>query len=153
MNEVHVMKTGAIAVAALLSLTSLAHADEPENFIKYRQSMMTAIGGHNGSASQILRGKVAPPGHLAIHANALRELTADLAALFPEGSDFGETKAKAEIWNDWAGFEKAAGDAKAATAAFAEAVAGGDAGNIEAAFKQIGETCKGCHKSYREKDD
>ena len=147
------MKTGVIGIATLLSLASLACADEPENFIKYRQSMMAAIGGHNGSASQILRGKVAPPGHLAMHANALRDLTADLAALFPEGSDFGETKARADIWSDWAGFEKAANDAKTATAAFAEAVTGGDAGNIEAAFKQVGEACKGCHKTYREKDD
>ena len=131
------MKTGVIGIATLLSLASLACADEPENFIKYRQSMMAAIGGHNGSASQILRGRVTPPGHLAMHANALRDLTADLAALFPEGSDFGETKARADIWSDWAGFEKAANDAKTATAAFAEAVTGGDAGNIEAAFKQV----------------
>ena len=59
--------------------------------------MMTAIGGVTAPPARSW-GKVAPPGHLAMHANALRDLASDLAALFPEGSDFGETKARADIW-------------------------------------------------------
>ncbi|MCG6966224.1 MAG: cytochrome c [Chromatiaceae bacterium] len=145
-------KTTLIA-AALITAASAVQAQEPEDYIKYRQAMMAAIGGHNSAASQIVRGKVSPEGALAMHARALAELTSDLPSLFPEGSDFGETKAKAEIWSDRAGFEKAASDAKSATAAFAEVVAGGDAAKIAAAFKDVGEACKGCHKTYREKDD
>ena len=145
-------KTTVIAVT-LIAAAAAAQAEEPENYIKYRQAVMEAIGGHSGAVSQIVRGKVSPPGALAMHADALAALNADLTSLFPEGSDFGETRAKAEIWDNWAAFEKAAGDAKGATAAFAAAVADGDADKIAAAYRDVGEACKGCHKEFREKDD
>lgn len=145
-------KTTVIAVT-LIAAAAAAQAQEPEDYIKYRQAVMQAIGGHSGAASQIVRGKVSPPGALAMHADALAALNADLAGLFPAGSDFGETRAKAEIWDNWTAFEKAAGDAKSATAAFAAAVAGGDADKIAAAYRDVGEACKGCHKEFREKDD
>ena len=143
----------AILLGALLLGAPCVHAEEPENYIKYRQAMMQAIGGHSGAASQIVRGKVAPDGDLAIHANALAELSASLTRLFPPGSDFGETRAKIEIWDNWEQFEKAADQAKTTTAAFAAAVALGDADRIGATFKDVGEACKGCHKEFREKDD
>jgi len=147
------MKIHHIAAFALLAVFSSAQAEEPENYIKYRQAMMKAIGGHSGAASQIVRGRVAPDGHLAMHAQALADLNANLTRLFPEGSDFGETKAKEAIWDQWDKFEKASDDAKTATAAFAEAVATGDADKIGAAFKEVGESCKGCHKDFREKKE
>jgi cytochrome c556 len=143
-------KTAVIA-AALIAATASAQAEEPENYIKYRQAVMKAIGGHTGAAGQIVRGKVSPEGALAMHADALAALNADISSLFPEGSDFGETRAKEEIWNDRAAFDKAAGDAKTATAAFAAAVAAGDKEKIGAAYRDVGESCKTCHKQFREK--
>ena len=147
------MKQLAIVGIALLTASQVSGAEEPENYIKYRQLMMKAIGGHMGASSQILRGKVSPQGHLAMHADALAALTTDITALFPEGSDFGETKAKAEIWDNWSQFEKAAADTKQATADFAAAVGSGDADRIKAAQKAVGKTCKGCHEDFREEDD
>lgn len=141
------------ALAGLLVLTGAAGASEPENYIKYRQAVMKAIGGHMGASGLIARGKVAENAALAVHAKALASLNADLTRLFPEGSDFGETKAKAEIWEEWAKFEQAANAARDATAAFAAAVDGGDAGKIAAARKDVGESCKGCHEDFRQKDD
>ena len=143
----------AIITALLVAAAPAALAENPGDFIKYRQAMMKAIGGHTGATSQIVRGKVNPEGALQMHANALAELSKDLTSLVPEGSDFGETKAKEGIWSDWAKFEKAADDAKSATAAFAEAVTGGDAEKISTAFKSVGDSCKGCHKEFRQKDD
>ena len=84
---------------------------------------------------------------------ALADLNADLTRLFPEGSDFGETKATEAIWADWAKFEQAADAAKDATAAFAAAVADGDSAKIAAAHKDVGQACKGCHEDFRQKDD
>jgi len=148
------MKNGiALLIAALLASTTSAQAEEPENYIKYRQAMMTAIGGHNGAATQIMRGKVDPEGDLVMHANALAALSSNIPRLFPEGSDFGETKAKDEIWSQWDKFEQAANDAKMATAAFSEAVSSGDADRIAKTFKDVGDSCKGCHKEFRQKDD
>ena len=148
------MKTFRIALgAAILSFSSGVLAEEPENYIKYRQAMMKAIAGHTSAASQIVRGKVAPDGDLVIHASALAELSRNIPRLFPEGSDFGETGAKDAVWEDWAGFEKAAEAARTATADFAAAAAGGDPRQIANAFKAVGKSCKGCHKDFRQKDE
>lgn len=147
------MKPFAFVGIALLAASQVTGAEAPEDYIKYRQAMMKAIGGHMGASSQIVRGKVSPEGHLAMHADALAVLSGDLTALFPEGSDFGETKAKAAIWDDWGTFEKAAAEAKQATADFAAAAGSGDADRIAAAHKAVGKACKGCHEDFREKDD
>jgi len=139
--------------ALLLACSAGVQAEQPENYIKYRQAMMKAIGGHTGGASQIVRGKVAPEGDLLMHALALAELNRKLVRLFPEGSDFGETKAKEAIWENWDKFQQAAEASEKATADFAAAVAGGDTKRIANAFKAVGKSCKGCHKDFREKDD
>lgn len=142
-----------ILIFGLLAAATASHAAAPENYIKYRQAMMKAVGGHMSASSQILRGKVSVDGDLAMHARALAGLNANLTRLFPEGSDFGETKAKEAIWEDWAKFEQAANAARDATAAFAEAAASGDTAQIKAAHKDVGKSCKGCHKDFRQKDD
>ena len=142
-----------LITSTMLALSANALASQPENYIKYRQAMMKAIGGHMGAASQIVRGKVAPEGDLLMHALALAELNRNLTRLFPEGSDFGETKAKQEIWDQWAKFEQASADAKQATADFAAAAGGGEPSQIGDAFKAVGKSCKGCHKDFRQKDD
>jgi cytochrome c556 len=146
-------KTFVLMVAALIASTANVQAEEPENDIKYRQAMMKAIGGHSGAASQIVRGKVEPEGDLLMHALALAELSRNITRLFPAGSDFGETKAKQEIWDQWPKFEQAAENAKKATAEFAAAAAGGNSAQIANAFKDVGKSCKGCHKDFREKED
>ena len=147
-------KLSVLALIATLGTAPLALADDAENYIKYRQAMMKAIGGHMGATSQLLRGKVSPQGgHLEMHTSALAALNDNLIQLVPEGSDFGETQAKAEIWEQWEKFEKAANDTKAATAELARAVAGGDRGKITAAHKAVGKSCKGCHEDFREKND
>lgn len=139
--------------AGLLAATSAAMAAEPENYIKYRQAVMKSIGGHMGASSQIVRGKVPEDAELALHAQALADLNTNLTRLFPQGSDFGETKAKEAIWDDPAKFEQAANAARDATAAFATAVAGGDSAKIAEAHKKVGKSCKGCHEDFRQKDE
>ena len=152
-GELIAVKKHLFILGAAILVGANAQAGEPENYIKYRQAVMKAIGGHTGAASQIVRGKVAPEGALAMHAKALADLSTNITQLFPEGSDFGETKAKEVIWEQWDKFEKAAVASKQATAAFSEAAASGDAERISAAFKDVGKSCKGCHKDFRQKDD
>lgn len=142
-----------IMLLACVTITPLAQAGNAENYIKYRQAVMKAIGGHMGASSQIVRGKVSPPGALALHAKALADLNADLAALFPAGSDFGETQSRESIWEDFAAFQAKADETRDATAAFAAAVAGGNSDDIRAAQRSVGKSCKGCHEDFRRKDD
>lgn len=136
-----------------LSLPCLAQPDS-EDIIKYRQSYMKALGGHMGSAAQIVRGKVDPAGHLVRHAEAIAALSEDITVLFPKGSDFGETDAKPEVWEDWDGFQKAAGKEKQASAEFLGAVErSADAKSVGEAFKALSDACKGCHEKYRAEEE
>jgi cytochrome c556 len=149
-----------IKLGSLLAIGSMAllipmtlHAAEPEDIIKYRQNMMRAIGGHTAAAGAVVQGKVDYKNQLPEHVHALLALTSDIPALFPKGSDFGDTKAKDEVWSNRAEFEKHAKDAKDKVAAFAKSVQGGNQQAIAARFKEIGESCKACHKDFRKKDD
>jgi cytochrome c556 len=76
-------------------------------------------------------------------------LTGDIPALFPKDSDFGKTKAKDEVWSKHAEFEKSAKDSADKVGAFAKAVQAGNQQSIEASFKELGESCKACHKDFR----
>ncbi|MGF1644455.1 MAG: c-type cytochrome [Thiotrichales bacterium] len=122
---------------------------EPESVIKYRQAFMKALGGHSGAVSQIVRGGFAPDGHLLVHARAIAGLSQGLLAVFPEGSDFGETRAKPEIWARWTQFKKIGEDGAAAGAELLRAVERGDAAEVADRYARLGETCKACHKDFR----
>ena len=140
--------------SVLIMLTPLAlSAAEPEDIIKYRQNVMKAVGGHTSAAGAIVEGKVNYKSDLAEHARALQALTKDIPALFPKDSDFGETKAKDEVWSKRADFEKAAKNVKAKVETFAKAVQSGKQDAIVASFKDMGEGCKACHKDFRKKEE
>jgi cytochrome c556 len=142
----------ALAAGALLLAAGMAHAEaEPEDIIKYRQSVMKANGAHMSAADAILKGKVGYKKDLAYHARAIEAINADVAALFPKGSDFGETKALDAVWEKRADFEKRAKDAAQKSAAFAKAVAANDP-QVAARHKELGEACKACHKDFRKEE-
>lgn len=133
-----------------LGLASHAWADD-ESVIKYRQGAMKVLGGHMAAAAQIVRGNVAFDEHLVVHARGLSSTSGMVEKLFPEGSDFGETDAKPEIWSKRAEFDKVAQDAAAAADAFAKAAEGSDKTAIGESFQQLSEACKACHEDFRKK--
>jgi len=141
-------------IAALLSTTGTAIAQgDSESVIKYRRSSMKAMGGHMGAAAQIVRGNVSYTGQLPMHADSVAAIAKDIAMLFPEGSDFGETEAKEAVWEKPDEFKKAASDAKRASEVFAEAVKGANKPTIERSFRSLSDTCKNCHKKFRKKEE
>lgn len=144
-----------LAVGSILALLlpMALHAAEPDDIIKYRQNMMKAIGGHTAAAGAIVHGKVDYKNQLPMHAHALLALTSDIPALFPKGSDFGDTKAKDEVWSNRAEFENRAKNAKDKVATFAKAVQGGNQQAMASSFMKMGESCKACHKDFRKKED
>jgi cytochrome c556 len=141
-----------LMVGSLLGLVMapLVVQSGEEDIIKYRRNVMKAVAGHMGAAGAIVQGKVGYKGDLANHAGALQALMHDIPGLFPKDSDFGETNALDAVWSKRAEFEKRAKDAGSKAAAFAKVAQGGSAG---AAFKALGDTCKGCHKDFRRKED
>ena len=80
------------------------------------------------------------------NATTILEKLKEAHGLFPEGSGGGETRAKAEIWTDRAGFDQAMKDAQAAATALAAVTVEAD---YVPAVKALGGGCKGCHDKYR----
>ncbi len=142
-----------LTLMAMVILAQPSTATEPEDIIKYRQAVMDSQGGHMNAAAQILKGKVDFGSDLAYHATALAASSAGLTKLFPKDSDFGETRAKPEIWTNSTEFEKASKDAEKAANAFLAAVQSNDKAAIAKTYNDLGEACKGCHKKFREKKE
>jgi cytochrome c556 len=143
--------TSALAGVALALASAASAAADPEEVIKYRQGSMKALGGHMTALAQMVRGKVDYPARIEGHAQALAALSRDIPALFPEGTDFGETDARSEVWKDRARFEKVAADADKAAAGLVAAVKAADKAAIGQAFQTVGDACKACHEDFREK--
>ena len=152
------MQKKTTAVLAALAVTSVASfqafADtSPEDAAKYRQAVMTSMGGHIGAASMIARGLVEDDGHLVKHAEGLANGADELDRLFQEGSNVGESEALPIIWEEPEAFAEAIAKAQEATAAFVAAAEGGDKEAIGAAFRNVGMSCRGCHDKFRVADD
>ncbi len=143
---------GMLVLGSLVLFGTIAYAEsEPEDIIKYRQNVMKANGAHMAATGAILQGKVEYKKDLAYHAKTLQSINHDIPALFPKGSDFGDTKALDGVWSKRADFEKRARDTRAKADAFAK-VAGGDMKTASAKFKELSDSCKACHKDFRKEE-
>ncbi len=119
----------------------------------YRAAVMTTLRGHIGAASMHVRGLVDDHGFLAKHAEGLANGAAELKHLFAAGSNVGESEALPVIWEEPEEFAKAIGKAEEATQAFSAAVDSGDREAIDAAFRDVGGSCRGCHDRFRADND
>jgi len=140
-------------VLSTLVFIPASFADEAEDVIKYRKNVMKSVGGHMTAIDLILKGKVSYSADLSEHAQALANILGKVDKLFPEGSDFGETRAKDTIWSKAADFQKVSKQAGASAAAFLEAVKSGNKADYAAKFSDLGDSCKACHKDFRTKKE
>ena len=142
-----------LTAAAITGATVAQAADEPANVIKYRGAVMKALGGHIGAIASVVKGEVSYSGHVAAHAQALHATGLMLGEVFPEGSDQGETRAKPEIWKDWAKFEGIIKSFNAETEKLAQVAESGDMAAIGAQLGKVGEGCGSCHKPFRKEKE
>ena len=150
MNHARVAHRILFASACLMATT--AFAAEPEDIIKYRQTVMKANGAHMAAAGAIINGKVDFKNQLGDHTKALLAINKDINSLFPKDSDFGETKALDAVWKNNADFQKRAKDAGQKADALAKTVAAGDSKKYAASFKELSDSCKACHKDFRKEE-
>lgn len=142
----------AVFPALLLSLGVLPATAQEEGIIKHRKAVMKAVGGHMGAMSAILKGQVPFKKDAAVHARAMADLAKIAERVFPEGSDFGATRAKEEIWKKPKDFKKLIDAFKAESAKLAVISKTGDMKAFGAQFKVLGKNaCGACHKQFREK--
>jgi len=87
---------------------------------------------------------VYPADGLALWAKAL-------PGMFPGGTgpDAAKTYAKAEIWSDHAGFEKAANDFIAATDKLSRLAHASDTENFKEQLEVVDQRCTACHDTFR----
>ena len=134
------------ALAALLAHG--AHAADPDDMVKYRKNVMNANGGLMGASNALIQNKVEFKVQLASYAKALEALNRDLAALFPQGSNAGDSDAQPDVWNKRAEFERRAKDTQVKAATFAKAAGGSDP-KLAEKFRELSDSCKSCHKDFR----
>ncbi|MDH3473736.1 MAG: cytochrome c [Rhodospirillales bacterium] len=143
----------ALAAGLALGLAAQgAAAQSSENLVKYRQSVMKAIGGHTGAIAAVVKGEVAYGDHVAGHARGIKEMSLIVQDIFPPESgpdSFKETRALAKIWAEPDKFKEAVGAFRKAAADFAEVAEGGDMAAIGDGLGALGKSCGGCHKPFR----
>lgn len=142
-------------IALALGIGAMTHAqafEETEAQIDYRQGVMRAIGGNAASlAAVIIDGAEDYRGNLAIHARYIVDMSRDIPALFPEGSDFGETNALPGIWEEQEKFARLSEDTHKAAVALLEAIEAGEE-NLGPRFREMGQSCTACHDEFRQSD-
>ncbi len=118
--------------------------------IKFRKAIMGSIGGTMGGLVGVLKGQASADYAAPLAAN-MANLAQIAGGIFPAGSDFGETRALPAIWEKPGDFKKAVSAFQMAAANLSKVAASGDMNAFGAAFGALGESCKGCHETFREK--
>jgi cytochrome c556 len=92
---------------------------------------------------------------VAAAARKINAVATKIPGLFPKGTSRGEfdaktTRALPKIWQDWKGFEAAAGVLAKESMTLAKTADGGDKAAIGKQFGMMGKMgCGGCHKPFR----
>jgi cytochrome c556 len=156
----HVMKRIALLLL-FLSLPAFAAAerrpstDQAADVVKYRQSVMKAMGSHMKALSLIAAKQVSARSQLAGHAEAVHAMSVGLTDFFPPTTapDKVHSEAKAAIWQRWREFEAAAKSLERESAQLAAAAKGKDEKKLAAALDATNQACGSCHKAFREEHD
>jgi len=148
------MKKMALALSGILTFgaTGVVMADQYEEAIDYRQSAFTLVKGNLGPMGAMVKGE-APFDAAAFqrHAENLAALSAMTGDGFIEGSDLGDTKARAEVWEKRAEFDGKMNDFRKAAADLAAAAKSGDLATIKGPFAAAAKSCKSCHDDFKSK--
>ena len=143
----------AVAMTALAGICSspfAASAQSAEAAVKARIALMDGFD----ISSKVLIASAKAGAADAATAQAAEEISTrlkKLTGLFPagSGSDKVKSRAKPEIWANFAKFEGYTKDTDAAFLAVAAAAKAGDGAGVTAAFTKAVASCNLCHREYR----
>lgn len=138
------------AIAISVTMPAQAQFAKPEDAIKYRKASFNVMAAHFGRLGAMANGRVPYDAKLAAE-NA--ELVTTLSKLpwtaFGEGTDKGETRAKAEIWKESGKFKEAVDKMQVEVAKLNTAAKAGNLDALKAAFGPAAASCKACHDNFR----
>lgn len=140
----------AVLAAALgLAVASAGgYASAQEDAIKARKDGFQVFRVSAGAIKKVVDDN-GPASAAVAPAEAIAAQAGKQLQHFPAGSDKGNTKAKPEIWANWAQFEANMKDLEAKAAAVATAAKANNIDGVKAGFAAMGGACGTCHKSFR----
>jgi cytochrome c556 len=145
------------AVFALLVLSGTAAAQmKPDDAISFRQSGYKFMAWNMGRIKANIGGQYNKD-EVIQAANVIQAIAnSGMGKLYVPGSDKGmgckKTEVKPALFTDKEGVGKVAKAFNEAANEMAKVAATGDEAAVKVAFGKLGESCKGCHEKYREKD-
>jgi cytochrome c556 len=148
-----------LLLALALGVTTTVAVSGPiEDQIRYRQSAYSFISWNTGKIkSQIEHPESFNKEQVVAAANAIAGVAnSGLGALFGEGTDKGTgwrpTQLKSEFFQKPDEAKKLAVAFNTAANELARTAQSGDVTAIKEKFGKLGETCKGCHNAFRERE-
>jgi cytochrome c556 len=146
----------AIVAGGLLAVSAgTAHAATGAESLALRKAVMRSIATHFGATvAAIKSGDTKRIQAAARQAQAINTLSKSIPVLTPSGSGqaAGKSTASPKIWQDWAGFRKAAATLTEESGKLVAALKSGDAKAAMAQFGRTGKVgCGGCHSTFRVK--
>lgn len=144
-----------LAVASMMLLTTQGiSADEKAKAasVDYRQSTFKMAKWHIGPMAGMVKGKVAYDAEaFSGHANAMASLSQLAENGFLIESPAEDSRAKTNIWENKADFDKKMQAFVDASEKLVVAAKSNSLDTIKPAFGALGKSCKGCHDEYRSK--
>lgn len=138
------------STALLVAMPASAQFAKAEDAIKYRRSAMFIMQQNFGRVAAMAAGKAPFDAKAAADSAEVAAFMSKLPwSAFVEGSDKGDTKAKAEIWTDKAKFTELSEKLQADMAKLNAAAKTGNLDSIKAAVGAVGGNCKTCHDAFR----
>jgi cytochrome c556 len=140
------------AMALTVAFSASAQFAKPEEAIKYRKSALTVMGTHFSRLAAMAQGKAPFDAKQLSDNEAVFEVVSKLPwQAFGEGTDKGETKAKAEIWKEPAKFKEAQDKLMAESLKLSAAAKSGKLEDLKTAVAAVGGACKNCHDNFKDK--
>jgi cytochrome c556 len=135
----------AIAVAFAATSSFADPLEDRKNIMKERGAQMRILGPI-AQGQQPFDAAAVMAALEVLNTNA--QAATDIDALWPAGSEGGDTKSAPAIWEDRAGFQ-AASDKYAADVAAAVEANPQDLQGFQAVFGPVAGNCGSCHEGYR----
>jgi len=141
---------GAAVLAALVAGSVQAQVPADRSVV-YRKAGFQMMANHFGRINAHIKGeRNLTPAQLELSAQVVDDMAKVVYDGFLEGTDqSANTKAKPEIWKEFAKFKEGGTKLQAETAKLVAAAKSGDKGQLQAAFGGVGGACKACHDTYR----
>ena len=131
---------------AIVASAHAAPADLPAGPIRDRHALMEGIGKQAKTIGDAVKaGNTAP---VAAAAEQIQADAGKILGLFPPGSTDPKSRAKADIWSNWADYSALVMQLQ--TDAGALAAAARAQGDVKGAANAMFGACKTCHDKFRE---